>query len=355
MNPAEIERFLGHCLAASIGEGASTDRALSVLRTGRVPWERVAESSNRALVTPALRGFLCGAAVAHLVPAVVRHHVDGAYHVSEQRNRAMWRETLEVIGLLNGIGVNPLLLKGAANLAAGLYPGRGSRMMCDSDLLVPAHLLAACADTLLDAGYTGSRLSRDDHHHYPALHRSGQTAYFELHREPVAARNGGQALLNSAEMHARATLCSEAAVTFAIPPAELRIVHAVVHDMLANQGFPRGKRSLRDMYDVLLLCTRHAAEVSWDRLSERFEEHGRRQVIAAYTLALEDVMGWRPPARLSRWSTRARLAHWKWLLQRRIPPLNRAVLWLHRIGARGLVSPRRWASFVSRRFPAVFR
>ncbi|MFC1776399.1 nucleotidyltransferase family protein, partial [Pseudomonadota bacterium] len=251
--------------------------------------------------------------------------------------------------------VKPVLLKGAANLAAGLYPGRGSRMMCDIDLLVPAHLLELCADTLLDAGYIESYLSRNDHHHHPALHRSGELAYFELHQEPVAARDGGQELLNSTELLARATLCNEGAVFFTIPPAELRAVHAIIHDLVANRGFPRGKRSLRDMYDVLLLCTRHASEISWDGLSKRFIGQDRGHLITAYMLALEDVFGWRPPMSLPHSSTRARLAHRKWLLQRRIPLLNQAVLRLHRIGVRGLLDLRRWAGYLSRRFRGFFR
>ncbi|MCP4046978.1 MAG: nucleotidyltransferase family protein [Gammaproteobacteria bacterium] len=348
VNPAEIERFLGHCIAASITDDEAIGEALEVLRSGRVPWQQVAETANKALITPALRGFLCNSPASNLVPAIVRHHVDGANIVSARRNRALWNETCELVGHLNGVGVKPVLLKGLANFAAGLYPDPGCRMMCDVDLLVPGHLMEACANILIDAGYTESQ-AIEDHHHHPVLHRPGQEAHFELHSEPVADRNRAQALLGSTELLKQATPCSDGFFNYAIPPAELRVVHAIVHDQLADRGFPRGKRSLRSLYDVALLVTRHPEEVSWTRLQNHFTRLGRGHVIDAFAMALEDTLGWQPPGEMSGFSLKARMGHRKWLLQRRIPLVNRVVLRLHRIGLMGLINPKRWAGYLSRR------
>ena len=54
----------------------------------------------------------------------------------------------EVKDALNAIGIEPVLLKGAAHLVGGVYPAPSLRVVGDLDVLVPEERVKTAAETL---------------------------------------------------------------------------------------------------------------------------------------------------------------------------------------------------------------
>ena len=103
------------------------------------------------------------------VPGDVMQRLSAAGMVGEFRQRCLERALGEAVATLAGVGVQPLLLKGAA-LAVTVYPAFTDRGMVDLDLMVPPDQEDRAWNALLEAGWvpTGSEQMRpffDQHHH----------------------------------------------------------------------------------------------------------------------------------------------------------------------------------------------
>jgi hypothetical protein len=58
-----------------------------------------------------------------------------------------------LVRTMNAAGITPLLLKGSAAQAGGIYPDPGFRLMADIDLIVPPDQFAACVAAAESAGF----------------------------------------------------------------------------------------------------------------------------------------------------------------------------------------------------------
>src|SRR6185295_3091698 len=85
-------------------------------------------------VTPALAGCLRTDAN---VPSDVREYVDAMAALNDQRNEKMLASLARVARLLNAIDVEPVPLKGAALLDAGIYREPSLRILGDVAILIP--------------------------------------------------------------------------------------------------------------------------------------------------------------------------------------------------------------------------
>src|SRR5258708_18766638 len=104
----------------------------------RIAWEPVLKTANDHLLTPALWGALCGAGQVASLPADVAKYLTTLHRLNDDRNRALKRQAIELIGALNERRIVPILLKGGLALFDGPYADPATRMMRDLDILVPA-------------------------------------------------------------------------------------------------------------------------------------------------------------------------------------------------------------------------
>lgn len=130
-------RYLCWCLSRAL----VSSRACTDLPAGQSEWEGLLHLSGEHLVVPQLRWALREQGLWAALPAEVADYLDAVYTLNLERNCGCEEQLRELVTRLNGIGVVPVLLKGAAALIDGLYPTAGERMMSDLDVLVPANRL----------------------------------------------------------------------------------------------------------------------------------------------------------------------------------------------------------------------
>jgi len=185
--PASL-RFLTDALAPG---GAGRERTEWALRRGDLDWAAVFHYAGQHLVTPSLAGSLRRQGLFAALPIAVAEYLETVQTLNRERNRMLYGELVAVARRLNGIGIEPLLLKGAIALLPGEYPGAEDRMMGDLDILVPAERLRDAYQVLWDTPYAIQPGQPDPlelapeqllaHHHGPALYHAERPAKLELH------------------------------------------------------------------------------------------------------------------------------------------------------------------------------
>jgi hypothetical protein len=255
-----------------------------------------------------------------VLPADVAGFLAGVAALNLERNQAIGRELECAVSLLNEAGIEPVLLKGVAYLAASVYPDPAARYLTDIDLLVPAERMAAAVEIL--AAHRFERDERDAfgdfrHHHAP-LHRTGSPD-IELHH--ALGLDRWQRLLSAAEVIARAAPHRLGALRVRIPCPEHLLVHLIAHSQLQNSYNERVWPPLRAMVDLVLLDRRFGADLRWDRVAARFAAAGHSILFALHLLQVQSSLGFAPPVPL----TLGPLTRFRWArrqLLRRRPALR---------------------------------
>ena len=112
--------------------------ALVAALRGEVPardcdWMEIVASANRCLVTPALAASLRGKAI----PPDAGQYLALILERNTERNLRLKGQIAEAAQALNGIGVTPVMLKGAAWLLTVEHARVGERIIMDLDVMVP--------------------------------------------------------------------------------------------------------------------------------------------------------------------------------------------------------------------------
>ena len=125
----------GHALANLV---RCLRRRRATARSRPPDWAPVLEIANHHLLTPALWSALGKSGHAAALPADAGDYLATLHRLNGDRNRALGRQAIELIGALNAQGITPALLKGGLALFDGPYANPAVRMMRDLDILVPA-------------------------------------------------------------------------------------------------------------------------------------------------------------------------------------------------------------------------
>ncbi|MCG6863147.1 MAG: nucleotidyltransferase family protein [Chromatiaceae bacterium] len=142
--------FLCRCLAPNDADSV----LVTEIRSGRLSWEQVVAIASGHLVTPILYWSLEKKGLLGELPEELCSYLEAIFDLNRQRNQQILDQLVEVAALLNTLGVEIVLLKGAASLAADLYGDMGVRCLSDLDLLVPQDALKDCVCALEADGYS---------------------------------------------------------------------------------------------------------------------------------------------------------------------------------------------------------
>jgi len=206
------------------------------------------------------------------VPAPVRRHLEGALVLVAASQRHVRRELVRISRVVAGTGAQPILLKAAAYIAAGLSAAVG-RNAGDFDLLVPRRQLDLVWERLLAAGWECRDYTEDDRryfrewlHEFPPLRHKYWGGIIDLHHnilpftDPV--RFQAEPLIL-----ASIPISDHTAFRMLAPPD--MILHGAVH-LFRNGDYSKG---LRDLSDLDLLIRQFGGQSSfWDSLFERARE-----------------------------------------------------------------------------------
>jgi len=278
--------LLCRCLAET------DDGDLAALLTGPgVPWGRLLDLANVTRVSPALHWRLAERGLLARVAGEAGEYLSGIAELAELRNDKHLDQLATVGRLLNGIGIRPIPLKGAASLVTGLYPMVGARHMADVDVLVPSPRIGDAVGALVAAGYRISRAAqagpapRPGARHHPPLARGATDSPVELHHRITDPPFVG--MLGADEVASMAVPLRWRGVDLLIPSPFHRVLHEVVHswmDWTADRALPRHP-PLRESIEFARLAPL-VTETDWPAIVERFERIGRRRSLERYVVVM---------------------------------------------------------------------
>jgi hypothetical protein len=216
-------------------------------------WDGVVAAANTRLLLPALaveadRKHLT-AGIPALRSADGRTTITLALAEEVKRHRsvrtAMLDRLIELAGLLNASGMEPLLLKGARSLWTG---EPAWRTMGDLDILTlgraaEAQAIAIRAGYAPAAGYE----QLDDWHHEINLYRDDLPGWLEFHNR--AAMHRADILLSTESLVAQSLRDGRHGVVVRILPPHTDLLYCVVHHHVSHRGDKYGTMSVKGLYE----------------------------------------------------------------------------------------------------------
>lgn len=187
MTPAEIKIFIAKSLSISI-KSKNLEEVKKVLKSQKIDWDLFVKISTSQLVLPAL---YCNYKRNHLLkflPDDLVAYMHEIASLNSERNLQILEQINELNSLLSQNGVNPIFIKGAANLIQDLYTDTAERMVGDIDFLVSGEQYHISVELMFDDGYDVLKDSyhlRPDVKHFSRLVKNDKIAAVEIHKEMV--------------------------------------------------------------------------------------------------------------------------------------------------------------------------
>jgi hypothetical protein len=216
-------------------------------------WDLLLRQALRANLTAALYYAAESHALLAQVPARPREHLEWAHTQARRHAQGVRFELREISRALDGLGLRPLLLKGAAYAAAQLPPAPG-RLFSDIDIMVPKERLGEVEAALMMRGWAANHLDAYDQRYYrewmhelPPMEHVKRQSLIDVHHailpETAAARPDPAALREAA-----VALGTEEGWQV-LAPADM-VLHSAVH-LFYDGEFDHGLRDLLDIHRLL--------------------------------------------------------------------------------------------------------
>jgi hypothetical protein len=245
--------LLAACLASGVS-GRELDLAhRDALLDPEIDHVGLVRFADRHLVLTMLAPALAPLFGQGRLPADFQRYLEIMHGRNLARNLALRQELLRSAALLNRIGIEPVLIKGAARLVDGVYPGLGWRFMRDLDILVPPQRLQEVNAYLQAHGLRPTRTDEhwpDEHRHLPPLYREGDAAVLEVHGEPL--HHASTFCPTDRFLLQARPLAVEGAVV-RLPAAADQIALLIGHDRFDDYQRRSGLFQLRSLFELALL------------------------------------------------------------------------------------------------------
>ena len=140
-------------------------------------------------VLPAITLHLKNSGLIELFPNDYADHLNEIYLLNRKRNKEILQQIDEISKQLKKEDIEPIYLKGTANLLDNLYNDSGDRMIGDIDFLVQDKDYLKTVELIFELGYKNDSTVYGDvkaYKHYPRLYKKDVPADIEIHRVPVS-------------------------------------------------------------------------------------------------------------------------------------------------------------------------
>ncbi len=251
-------------LAASIlaleegPEGADRrEEVRKALSSGEVDWNRLVYTASNNYVLQPLYLRLKGNGLGELLPKELYTHLAELHDLNLERNKTILEHTESINNILRSSGITPIFMKGLGNMLDGLYSSPAERMMLDIDILADPDKMEEAARLLIDDGFTSAQAydpgRREAMKHFPELVKEGLPAFVDIHKMPVNIQYESVFSYKDAIEGIRPSLENPAYMVMSdINKIRLNFIHS----QMVHWSHYHGRPSLRDLYDLLLLCKR---------------------------------------------------------------------------------------------------
>jgi Uncharacterised nucleotidyltransferase len=233
------------------------------------------------------------------VPSEVREYFAAVQLLTGQEAKVLLALSAEIVSALRAIGARPVLLKGAAAVAQGLYPSHDLRLMTDIDILIadPKMKESIAALLLLDYREPRKNIVRPSEQYHRLLVHGPTGIPVELHNALSVAKFA--ALLSAQEALSRATSISANEMMFSVLAPTDRIVYHVLHAQLHHPYWQDTRIELRQLVDLAILVDAFGGDIDWTAVQFRFSANGYANVLADYLACLALLLGRRVSAHIS--------------------------------------------------------
>ncbi len=247
------------------------------------------------------------------VPSDVRDYFAAVRLLTGQQAEVLLALSAEIVSALRAIGARPVLLKGAAALAQGLYPSRDLRLMTDIDVLITDTKRTESSNALVMLGYREYNYKEPRPIVRDGLDVEPETPFPSYHGAPLVHAHTGirvelhralsvpqfAALLPAQDALRRAAPISASGMTFSVLAPTDRIVHHVLHAQLHHQGAQSAIVGLRQLVDLAILVDAFGSDIDWTDAGFRFASNGYADVLADYLAYLALLLDRRVPAHVN--------------------------------------------------------
>jgi hypothetical protein len=296
MNDTEAIIFLCQCLGSSNEPEQDRKGLIAEIESGKVHWEPVLKvaSENRFYMSIALFRALEDKKLLDLLPEGLHEYLLEIRDLNSARNERLKKQIIEISKILNEVGIEPILIKGAANTMAGLYPDPATRVMEDVDILVTEEESLKALNALQKAGYrrTQKCLDAGDFQDLPESHLEcpGQLGIVDLHRDLNDTQ--GYYILNNNDIVKTSILLEVEGARMRVPSAteciKIQVCHSYsssIHHLLVNDT------QLRDLFDCYLLTSQNKYKIDWNEIVKCFSNCRHRNYLQNYFLLIERLFG----------------------------------------------------------------
>jgi Uncharacterised nucleotidyltransferase len=254
------------------------------IREDSVRWERVVQLANTAFVTPTLWTALVESGVQDAVPEDVAWYLSELHRMNQTRNDAIKQQIVEIIGTLNQVGVEPLLLKGAALLITGMLDDPASRIMIDIDVMIRIGEVEKVLETLSTLRYRSQvpDLSIfNSCQHLAPMFRSGEPAVIEIHTRLFHEWTDPEVVTNE-DVWTDSVLLRINGLSLRVLSPSHSVIYNIVHSEVHHENFELGRISLRDLLDLAIISRFHSASIDWCSIEARMKRHNLGRVLRSY-------------------------------------------------------------------------
>lgn len=251
-----------------------------------VEWTSVIGLANQTLTTPALIDFVDQ--FASVLPEDVCTYIRQIHRRNVLRNDRLAVQLEEAVIAMNGQGVTPVLLKGAATLATAPVERRGVRLMSDLDIMVVPDETEAAVSALVAVGYEiHEHASSESQRWHADLKRAQDVGTIDLQRSAPGIthfyRGPG------------CTLDGCVSKPFGqgrvyIPTPTYQALMLIIHDQFQDYGYWIGDLDLRHLVDLRDLSN-SAESIDWKELASHLSGKLMRNAVQTQLVALVELLG----------------------------------------------------------------
>jgi Uncharacterised nucleotidyltransferase len=282
---ASLQSFLVLCQFLAVRQNPETIETLRFyIKRDAVDWESIIQIANAQLVSPALWISLMNKDLSADLPDELKCYLSGLHNLNLVRNGLIKRQAEEIIKRLNEIGIEPILLKGAALLFTNAFSDVGTRIMEDLDILVLEADAEQSWKALLSLGYRPYEANAPvdgRSHHLPAIIRDGDPAAVELHTQLFDWYDRTM-VLTAVDCFKGAVSIETGSLSYKILSLPHFIIHNMVHIEVHHLCFYSGKISLRQLLDFVVVSNSEPHRIDWKSIEDRMKGHGIRHIYRSY-------------------------------------------------------------------------